>query len=100
MNRVNSPKFPDSVCGVVQQGGENRHRCQFSWYCDGKGDDPKNQDAYIKARDIAYSILVHEKYKGLTEGATHYHADYVNPKWSKDFTIVGTIGAHIFYRAD
>ena len=34
MNRVNSPKFPNTVCGVVKQGGEKRNRCQFSWYCD------------------------------------------------------------------
>ena len=38
------------------------------------------------------------KYRGITEGATHYHATYVNPKWAKDLTLIGRIGEHIFYR--
>ena len=37
-------------------------------------------------------------YRGLTEGATHYHADYVEPRWAKSLQLVGRIGAHIFYR--
>ena len=49
MNRVDSNRFPDSICEVVYQAeyrvnwkGDQvprRHRCQFSWYCDGKSDD-------------------------------------------------------------
>mgnify|MGYP003314693505 CR=1 FL=1 len=35
MNRVKSEEFPDTICDVVTQGGERKHRCQFSWYCDG-----------------------------------------------------------------
>ena len=51
LNRVDSKHFPSSVCEVVYEGphytGANgqlypvRDRCQFSWYCDGKGDDPR-----------------------------------------------------------
>ena len=26
MNRVNSPRFPNTVCGVVRQGGEKRNK--------------------------------------------------------------------------
>ncbi len=113
LNRVQDKRWPNTICEVIKQGpiskwwkekhGKDvpiRNKCQFSWYCDGKSDEPRNKDAYIKARDIAYSILVYGKYKGLTEGATHYHADYVNPKWSKHYTIVGSIGRHIYYRAD
>ena len=113
MNRGMDERWPNTVCSVIKQGpiskwwkekhGKEipiRNRCQFSWFCDGKSDKPKNQDAWIKARDIAYSLLVYNKYRGLTEGATHYHADYVNPKWSKHYTIVGSIGRHIYYRAD
>ena len=38
------------------------------------------------------------KYRGLTEGATHYHATYVSPKWADELQLVGRIGEHIFYR--
>jgi hypothetical protein len=43
LNRVADPGFPDTVCGVVRQGEERgRDRCQFSWYCDGLDDWPRN----------------------------------------------------------
>ena len=46
MNRVAHSRYPNSVCGVVHQGGEQRlHRCQFSWWCDGQSDKPVNQKA-------------------------------------------------------
>ena len=36
--------FPGTVCGVIQQGGAlRRHRCQFSWWCDGRSDKPGNK---------------------------------------------------------
>ena len=31
-------------------------------------------------------------------GATHFHADYVNPKWAQEKTVDKVIGSHIFYR--
>jgi len=36
----------------------------------------------------------------FTQGATHYHADYVNPKWTKqkNMTKIVQIDTHIFYR--
>ena len=43
MNRVDSPRFPNTVCDVVMQGGERLHRCQFSWYCDGEVDFPSDE---------------------------------------------------------
>ena len=34
MNRVNSGKFADSICGVVKQ--KIGSTCQFSWWCESK----------------------------------------------------------------
>ena len=110
LNRKNDSRYPNTVCGVVKQGKQKpswkdpnrmvmvRNACQFSWYCDGKADDPQDQDRWFEAQMLAWQILEYEKYRGLTEGATHYHATYVNPKWAKDMQLVGRIGAHIFYR--
>ena len=108
MNRVNSPKFPNTVCEVVKQaryypsGGIDLHSCQFSWYCDGKSDIPKNEKAWKKAQDYAYLVLYNRIAIDVTEGATHYHATYVKPKWRFDrgMNHIGRIGAHIFYRWD
>ena len=104
INRTKDRRYPATICDVVHQGKKNadgsmkQNACQFSWYCDGKSDWPKKGDAWFKAQTIAYQMIEFGKYRGLTEGATHYHADYVNPKWTKDLTLIGRIGEHIFYR--
>ena len=99
LNRTMDRRYPPTVCGVVQDGyTPGRRDCQFSWYCDGKKDDPQNVDRWIEAQTIAYNMLTHNKFRGITEGATHYHADYVNPYWADSLQMVGTIGAHIYYR--
>ena len=104
MNRTKDRRYPDTICGVVHQGKKNadgsmkRNACQFSWYCDGKSDEPKQGDAWYKAQLIAWQMIETGKYRGLTEGATHYHATYVSPKWAGELQLVGRIGEHIFYR--
>ena len=98
MNRVNSPKFPDSVCGVVQQGGEKRHRCQFSWYCDGKKDEPEGDPAWDESVYLALLIYSEEFAIDVTEGALWYHATYVSPNWAEHYEKTVRINEHIFYR--
>ena len=99
LNRVNSTKFPNSVCDVVYEGIEKgRHKCQFSWYCDGKSDTPKNKTAWEKSRKYARDIYIYGRYIGITEGATHYHANYVKPYWAPTLDRITRIGSHIFYR--
>lgn len=106
MNRVEDTRYPNTVCEVVRQGRYHasgqpkRNQCQFSWWCDGKSDWPTNLDAWVSAQQIAHNMLVYGDYRGLTEGATHYHAEYVQPKWARDFALTGRIGEHIFYRWD
>ena len=104
INRVEDTRYPDSICEVVKQGNKHpngqmkRNQCQFSWYCDGKADVPTNTDAWISAQQTAWFMIWDKKYRGITEGATHYHANYVSPKWAKELQLVGRIGTHIFYR--
>ena len=110
MNRVADDRYPNTVCEVVKQGPhrpswENpekeypvRHRCQLSWYCDGKSDVPKNEKAWKKAQDYAYLVLYNRINLDVTEGATHYHATYVRPAWAKTKTRTTRIEKHIFYR--
>jgi spore germination cell wall hydrolase CwlJ-like protein len=106
INRVNDERYPDSICEVVQQGKKyadgrmKRNQCQFSWYCDGKSDWPKDLDAWVIAQQIAHNMVTYSDFRGLTEGATHYHANYVKPDWARTLTLTGTIGVHKFYRWD
>jgi len=106
LNRVNDSRYPNTVCDVVKQGRlgnppgseVQRNMCQFSWFCDGKHDNPADEDSWQKAQIVAYNIMQHKKFRGITEGSTHYHATYVTPDWAETIEIVGTIGQHIFYR--
>ena len=102
LNRVESSKYPNTVCEVVEQGyKKGRRDCQFSWYCDGKSDQiPNSQsnDPWMKALDLASDMYFNRSFRGLTEGATNYHATYVKPAWRHNLELIGRIGAHIFYR--
>jgi N-acetylmuramoyl-L-alanine amidase len=101
MNRVYDTRYPNTICGVVQDGyKKNRRDCQFSWYCDGKADDPQDTDIWMEAQGIAYMMIEHGEFRGITEGATHYHATYVDPYWASSLQMVGTLGKHVYYRWD
>jgi spore germination cell wall hydrolase CwlJ-like protein len=95
VNRVESDRYPDTPCDVVMQGGTHRHKCQFSFYCDGKPERPGDMIAWHKAKDLARWVLAEQVSLGLT--ATHYHADYVEPFWADHYTYLGRIGGHLFY---
>lgn len=103
LNRVKSPRFPNTICTVVRQGqyykGQPiKHRCQFSWYCDGESDKPLNKQAWYEAQSLALLMMYTQKYRGITEGALFYHADYVKPYWTSSMQYIGTIGRHKFYK--
>jgi hypothetical protein len=96
LNRVRTPGYPKSVCGVVFQGSE-RPGCQFSFACDGSmGRVPvawswKNAQA-VATRALNGFVLA------KIGNATHYHATYVLPWWSPTLVKLGRIGQHVFYR--
>ena len=104
LNRVKSARFPSSVCAVIYQGKHKGghpylHRCQFSWYCDGRNDVPRNILAFNNANEIAQWILIANKWiPDITDGALYYHANYVSPSWSKVKRKTSTIDTHVFYR--
>ena len=104
LNRVESERFPDTICEVVHQarrdasGNPLRHQCQFSWYCDGKSDRIANQEKYQEAIRMAELVLArYGVHPDPTEGAVMYHAVYVNPYWTDSFVRTTQIDTHIFY---
>ena len=119
LNRVQEERYPDTICGVVKAGVKNsngtmkKHKCQFSWYCDGKSDEIpvdslhlgineawKNSQHIARAMLLEYNLTDVGTYFGITEGSTHYHATYVVPNWINDRGMVRIrqIGSHIFYK--
>ena len=101
MNRVESPKYPNTVCEVVKQGVHYngypiKDKCQFSWYCNSKSDIPASGPSWELSKQVAEGVLL-GRTTGSVGKAIHYHADYVYPSWAKTRPIVGKIGVHIFY---
>lgn len=97
LNRMRHPAYPKSVCGVVYQGSERRTGCQFSFTCDGSLLRTPSAGRWQEARQVAQLALA--GYVEPSVGtATHYHADYVLPRWAFNLAKIDKIGAHIFYR--
>lgn len=97
LNRVDSADYPDTVCGVVGQGGRGLYNCQFTYRCDGLADVVHERTAWWAAGQVA-SYMLNGAPRTLTEGATHYHTLAVNPSWASRFPRTATIGYHHFYR--
>jgi spore germination cell wall hydrolase CwlJ-like protein len=100
LNRVADTRYPTSICEVVRQGGEEPlNRCQFSWWCDGRSDKPKNARAWQQSLVLA-RVVFWGYSEDPTRGALWYHADYVKPVWRKVLPVGPKIGKHIFYLND
>ncbi|MGH8221758.1 MAG: cell wall hydrolase [Woeseiaceae bacterium] len=95
-NRVHSPHFPSTPCEVVYEGGE-RPGCQFSWYCDGKSDRPRDRDSWQHAMLIAGDLLTRPG-ADPTGGALFFHASGIRTPWHRNRPRAAQIGGHVFYR--
>jgi spore germination cell wall hydrolase CwlJ-like protein len=94
-NRVNSKKFPDTVCGVVYQ--RNKRGCQFTWLC--KNRVVRDWRTYNEILEMSREIMTGEIPLDYLDDALYYHAYYVRPRWRNHMQYVTRIGAHIFYRS-
>ncbi len=97
LNRVKSGLYPQSICGVVYQNRHHYMGCQFSFACEGKSLRISDASAWSNATRVARSVLEGRTYVAEVGGATHYHADYVRPGWSRRMRKLDVIGRHIFY---
>ena len=99
LNRVRDPRYPSDACLVVKQGPWSaglpiRHKCQFSFYCDGKPEYVFDDRAWMKAVHMAgmsYTLDV-------VGGATHYHTHKVSPDWSAEMHLTRVVGNHLFFK--
>jgi spore germination cell wall hydrolase CwlJ-like protein len=100
LNRVNSGKFPSTVCGVVKQKDiiNGVMVCQFSWFCSQAYNMVKNkyqwEESVLVAKKALTSEIAHDTLH--REKAMYYHANYVKPNWN--LPRITQIGNHIFYK--
>ena len=97
LNRVESARYPDTLCTVINQGTGARYACQFTYTCDGRAEIIHEQAAWEKVGKVA-RLLMDGAPLDLTDGATHYHTTAVRPSWARVFPKTAQIGSHIFYR--
>ena len=97
INRKNSNRFPNTICGVVSEGSHKRHACQFSYNCDGKLELIYDKKTYSRIVKLS-SMILNGAFSDVTKGATFFHASEVSPSWSKKFKKTRKIGRHIFYK--
>jgi spore germination cell wall hydrolase CwlJ-like protein len=96
LNRARSSRYPKGVCEVVTQS--SRGICQFSWYCDGVPDYPRNDAAFEKALKVSLDVL-EGRVADPTRGATYFVARRIaQPDWTSRVTRTATIEGHYFYR--
>ena len=93
LNRVEHPRFPDTVCKVVYQ------RRQFSWTHTRKDHTPRETEVWEEALEIAENLVTGEA-ELFDNGATHFlnpSKVRVMPRWTRVYDQVGQIGNHVFY---
>ena len=97
LNRVKSSRFPDTLCGVINQGTGRKYQCQFTYTCDGHAEVIAEPRAFVRVGKVARAVM--DGLAGsLTSGATHYHTTAVSPNWSRVYKRTARIGVHLFYR--
>jgi spore germination cell wall hydrolase CwlJ-like protein len=98
LNRMQSGKFANSVCGVVHQKNVFYEKvvCQFSWYCENNHKvKPVHKPMWLESEEVAKKVLLEGFRLPSLHNALYYHADYVNPGWKHPK--IEKIGRHIFY---
>lgn len=90
LNRVDHPRFPKTVCGVVNQRG------QFTY---NKNARIREKGTFARVQKVAMAALSGAP-RNLTNGATYFHARGVRPSWTNRFERTIRIGSHTFYRSD
>jgi len=97
LNRINSSKYPNTVCSVVKQGGV-RPPCEWNWYCDGRQDQPQEFKALTEAQKVASELLSNPS-ADPTGGALWFHLDSLSsPRWLQNREQSAHIGRHLFFR--
>jgi spore germination cell wall hydrolase CwlJ-like protein len=96
MNRLGHDGFPDTVCEVVKQGHE-QGACQFSWWCDGRSDQAREDESYAIAKEIARRAL-NLQLADRTDGALYFHQRKTVPGWAAKYIKTAEIENFVFYK--
>lgn len=88
--RAESPRFPDSICGVVYQPK------QFSFVRGGKMPRINKSHSHWHNAVAIAKIAMNDGWESPVEGALFFHARYVSPGWR--LKRMAMVDNHVFYR--
>lgn len=89
--------YPTSLCGVVTEARRvGLYKCQFTAWCDGKREDPRDNESLLRA--VAATVISSWTYK-FYPSITHYHSSTVSPSWAQwdRLTLFSEVDGHLFY---
>lgn len=95
VNRRNDNRFPDTVCGVVDQ--RYNGSCQFSYRCLAGPLNYSEPAELILAQSAGAELLAGEG-EHITNGALFFHAQWMEPGWFATLDRTGQFGGNIFYK--
>ena len=128
INRSQDPRFPSTVCGVVDQkvtrdvarqnevskptfwGKKTETQtvwsklsiCQFSWRCVFVKNPKSEDERWVESQRVARELLANpDEYQDLRakyDGALYFHATAVRPSWARQKEVVARVGGHWFYQ--
>lgn len=94
VNRTEDSRWPSDPCRVVQQPH------QFAYLPFWRVDEIIRQEddaSWSMSLDAAREVLAGD---GLHTGATHFHWVGEHPYWTKNATLIGRWGDHLFWRVE
>ena len=99
INRRNDDRFPNTICGVVNQRA--RSVCQFSWRCNSVKAPNRTDSVWLECQRLARTLLTDRSYfqqfRQRMGNILYFHASYVRPSWSRSKVKLVRIGSHLFY---
>jgi len=102
LNRVDSPKYPNTICGVVKQPWQfsmwnendpNLLKAKKAFTPNGEYSDAVKDSIRIGMKTLEKN----RKERLVPNDVLHYHAHHVNPFWASPKHKIEQVGNHVFY---
>ncbi len=95
LNRAADPRFPRTICGVVDQ--RYNGSCQFSYRCDSKSEEFHSAEVKAASEQMATTLLA-DRGEDITHGALFFRAAWAGSAWFNTLDPRGQFGGNVFYR--
>lgn len=99
INRRNDSRFPNTICGVVNQRA--RSVCQFSWRCHSVRAPSQTDSVWLECQRIARALLndrgYFQQFRQRMGNILYFHNVYDRPSWSRSKVRLIKISGHLFY---